>query len=210
MSNLTHFFRDNLEFSPSAPATRAARRANVRAQYENESSPELPRRQPLRDHTRANTHGPPSEDELEDDDDNEDLAPFPQLLPFNIFQNNELPPPPSSPSNIASQSEYEPTASEPSTDDEDVFIQRRPQIIRPQRGNIPPRQFGRAPGKKGLKPYIESRTLPKANIGAMNVACSHCSALHWKGERITSSSERDPRFTMCCLNGKVSLLINPI
>ncbi len=42
-------------------------------------------------------------------------------------------------------------------------------------------------------------------MGLMNVACSYCHALHWKEERLTKSSLRNPKFGKCCLSGKIWL-----
>ena len=43
------------------------------------------------------------------------------------------------------------------------------------------------------------------SLGNFNVCCSHCHALHWMDERLTSSSLIRPKFGMCCYQGKVSL-----
>ncbi|KAF8841619.1 hypothetical protein BDN67DRAFT_900978, partial [Paxillus ammoniavirescens] len=43
------------------------------------------------------------------------------------------------------------------------------------------------------------------NIGPMVVECSHCGALHWDGEHLTSSSRINPKFGTCCNSGKVVL-----
>jgi hypothetical protein len=39
----------------------------------------------------------------------------------------------------------------------------------------------------------------------MNVPCRKCSALHWLGERISTSSRNAPRFNICCRDGDVVL-----
>jgi hypothetical protein len=39
----------------------------------------------------------------------------------------------------------------------------------------------------------------------MNVPCRKCGALHWIGERTTSSTDEAPEFTGCCKNGDVVL-----
>jgi hypothetical protein len=43
------------------------------------------------------------------------------------------------------------------------------------------------------------------SLGALNVQCSSCTALHWLDERLAKSSRRKPLFGMCCLSGKISL-----
>ncbi|KAJ7586912.1 hypothetical protein C8J56DRAFT_1051206 [Mycena floridula] len=43
------------------------------------------------------------------------------------------------------------------------------------------------------------------NLGRMNIECSKCHALHWLCERLKSSSDRNPHFGTCCLDGKVLL-----
>ena len=39
----------------------------------------------------------------------------------------------------------------------------------------------------------------------MNIQCSFCHALHWKAEALTSSTINNPKFGMCCYQGKISL-----
>ena len=43
------------------------------------------------------------------------------------------------------------------------------------------------------------------NLGALDIQCSNCNALHWLAERLTKSSRLHPIFGMCCLSGKISL-----
>ncbi|KIL59782.1 hypothetical protein M378DRAFT_54879, partial [Amanita muscaria Koide BX008] len=43
----------------------------------------------------------------------------------------------------------------------------------------------------------------------MNVQCPHCKALHWMAEKLSSSSQRSPKFGMCCNQGKVALPPHP-
>ena len=40
----------------------------------------------------------------------------------------------------------------------------------------------------------------------MSIECSHCHALHWKAESLTSSTLADIKFGMCCYQGKISLI----
>ena len=39
----------------------------------------------------------------------------------------------------------------------------------------------------------------------MNIQCPSCKALHWLDERLTKSSKINPKFGMCCYQGKISL-----
>ena len=45
----------------------------------------------------------------------------------------------------------------------------------------------------------------------MDVPCSNCGALHWINERLANTSKTDPKFSMCCLSGKIKIprLDNP-
>jgi hypothetical protein len=57
-----------------------------------------------------------------------------------------------------------------------------------------------------MMPVDEQR--PEYNcidLGHMNVECSKCHALHWICEKRARSSQRNPEFGTCCLNGKVTL-----
>ena len=39
----------------------------------------------------------------------------------------------------------------------------------------------------------------------MNIQCRFCHALHWSAERLAASSKANPKFGMCCYQGKVDL-----
>lgn len=43
------------------------------------------------------------------------------------------------------------------------------------------------------------------SLGAFNTLCSYCKALHWLDEQLINSSCHNPKFSMCCFSGKVSL-----
>ena len=43
------------------------------------------------------------------------------------------------------------------------------------------------------------------SLGDMNVACPHCSAWMWINERISQSSLRNPKFQLCCDQGRYTL-----
>ncbi|OSC97528.1 hypothetical protein PYCCODRAFT_1351115, partial [Trametes coccinea BRFM310] len=43
----------------------------------------------------------------------------------------------------------------------------------------------------------------------MNIACPHCSALHWYAERLINSPTSHPLFGTCCNSGKVRLALLP-
>ncbi|OAX31339.1 hypothetical protein K503DRAFT_703857 [Rhizopogon vinicolor AM-OR11-026] len=53
------------------------------------------------------------------------------------------------------------------------------------------------------RPYREPVTLHY--LGAFTVKCLKCHALHFLAEKLSKSSQRNPFFGMCCLQGKVSL-----
>lgn len=52
-------------------------------------------------------------------------------------------------------------------------------------------------------PYVD--TEQRHLLGPMNVACAHCGALHWIGEKLARSSDHSPKFGMCCHEGQISL-----
>ena len=56
--------------------------------------------------------------------------------------------------------------------------------------------IGRRPVFDGLTPN---------DLGAMNVRCPFCDALHWENECVSSSRVGHPEFQMCCAHGKVNL-----
>ncbi|KAF8348758.1 hypothetical protein F5887DRAFT_879745, partial [Amanita rubescens] len=39
----------------------------------------------------------------------------------------------------------------------------------------------------------------------MDIECTHCKALHWLNEKITTSSATSPSFGICCNHGKITL-----
>ncbi|KAH9957372.1 hypothetical protein BC827DRAFT_1138159, partial [Russula dissimulans] len=43
------------------------------------------------------------------------------------------------------------------------------------------------------------------HLGELNIQCSSCHTLHWKAEKLSNSSRANPRFGMCCYQGKISL-----
>ena len=76
------------------------------------------------------------------------------------------------------------------------------QLIILEENNLPP-----APPLQLLPPARRpfSPDWPIHNLGRMDVQCPNCHALHWMAERLTASSQRNPRFGMCCLSGKIVL-----
>src|SRR5882762_5380584 len=42
-------------------------------------------------------------------------------------------------------------------------------------------------------------------LGAMNVPCPHCHALHFLSEKLSTSLNAHPHFGMCCLQGQIQL-----
>ncbi|KAF9533250.1 hypothetical protein CPB83DRAFT_758120, partial [Crepidotus variabilis] len=59
------------------------------------------------------------------------------------------------------------------------------------------------PLPKARRPFDQN--WPKHDLGGMNTACTHCHALHWKAERLSKSSNINPKFGMCCTEGKIQL-----
>ena len=57
--------------------------------------------------------------------------------------------------------------------------------------------------------YDES--IPRHDLGRMDVLCTHCDALHWIDERLARSSQSNPSFSTCCNQGKVCIprLLDP-
>ena len=58
-----------------------------------------------------------------------------------------------------------------------------------------------------LQPYEveDDHYYRQLQLGTMTNQCSHCGALHWLQERLSGSSQRNPVFSRCCNQGKVSL-----
>ncbi|KAF8164533.1 hypothetical protein BJ912DRAFT_256272 [Pholiota molesta] len=53
------------------------------------------------------------------------------------------------------------------------------------------------------QPYTEPIELH--DLGRMDILCPECGALHWKDEILSKSSLRNPKFGICCMEGKVFL-----
>ncbi|KAI0697423.1 hypothetical protein C8T65DRAFT_582689, partial [Cerioporus squamosus] len=56
---------------------------------------------------------------------------------------------------------------------------------------------------KGRRVYKEPVTCH--DLGLMNSVCTHCGALHFLDERLTKSSKARPLYSVCCLQGQISL-----
>ena len=69
----------------------------------------------------------------------------------------------------------------------------QPDLPIPIRQNIP----------KGCIPYQEPPEIH--HLGPMNIQCSHCNALHFDSEKLSSSTIRNKKFGMCCLQGQIKL-----
>ncbi|KAJ3715109.1 hypothetical protein C8R42DRAFT_726046 [Lentinula raphanica] len=54
------------------------------------------------------------------------------------------------------------------------------------------------------RPYTES-SIERHDLGLMNIACSHCGALHWAKESHATLSNIGPSFGMCCKHGEVDI-----
>ncbi|KAF6741497.1 hypothetical protein DFP72DRAFT_783689, partial [Ephemerocybe angulata] len=53
------------------------------------------------------------------------------------------------------------------------------------------------------QPYQEPPA--RHDLGRMDIACPSCGALHWAGEKLSSSSSTSPKFGICCDSGQVRL-----
>jgi hypothetical protein len=51
----------------------------------------------------------------------------------------------------------------------------------------------------------ESTSEKRHDIGVMTTKCNKCEAIFWVEERLSSSSKSNPRFSICCKNGKIIL-----
>ena len=67
---------------------------------------------------------------------------------------------------------------------------------------LPP-QVERQEAPIGRRRY--SDPLIRHSLGPMNIECSHCHALHFDSEKLTSSKSNDKKFGGCCLQGQVKL-----
>ena len=56
---------------------------------------------------------------------------------------------------------------------------------------------------KGCRPYHEPAQ--RHSLGPMDVECPNCHAVHFKLERLTKSSNANPKFGICCLQGQIQL-----
>ena len=43
------------------------------------------------------------------------------------------------------------------------------------------------------------------SLGDMNILCPFCHAFHWSSEQLAASSDLNPKFGMCCYQGKIIL-----
>ncbi|KAK4206842.1 hypothetical protein QBC37DRAFT_380686 [Rhypophila decipiens] len=57
---------------------------------------------------------------------------------------------------------------------------------------------------QGWLPADNIEFVDEHHLGAMNVECSSCGALHWIDERLTDSSAGNPKFDSCCGKGSVT------
>ena len=55
-----------------------------------------------------------------------------------------------------------------------------------------------------LPPSTYPSSSERHSLGSFTVVCPSCGALHWMEERLAQSSERSPKFGMCCKSGKIS------
>ena len=52
---------------------------------------------------------------------------------------------------------------------------------------------------------VYSEPIDFHSLGSMNVKCPNCHALHFLAEKLTHSCNTNPKFGVCCLQGKVHL-----
>jgi len=70
--------------------------------------------------------------------------------------------------------------------------------------NLPPPIFQPAYYPSAGQPFLEA-DIQYNNLGMLSVICSHCHALHFDCEKLTSSWVNHPKFGMCCLQGQIKL-----
>ena len=56
---------------------------------------------------------------------------------------------------------------------------------------------------KGCCPYEDPAH--RHSLGSMDVVCPNCHALHFNCEKLTNSSNINPKFGICCLQGQIQL-----
>ena len=82
---------------------------------------------------------------------------------------------------------------------------RREQEVNQRTYNAPNNNLQRTL-PKGRRPYHEPQRGPERhNLGPMNVECSHCHALHFDSEKLSSSTRANKKFGSCCLQGQIQL-----
>ena len=98
-------------------------------------------------------------------------------------------------------------------DDDDFYVDPTPPPSRsptppplPRRDSPPPPPPGPPPGPPPPPPPQPARApAERHSLGPMNLQCPHCHALHFKAEKLTSSTLNQPKFGTCCLTGQVHL-----
>jgi len=56
---------------------------------------------------------------------------------------------------------------------------------------------------RGCRPYQELQS-PHL-LGPLDIMCRNCRAMHFMSEKLTKSSQRNPKFGVCCLQGQIQL-----
>jgi hypothetical protein len=56
---------------------------------------------------------------------------------------------------------------------------------------------------RGCRPYQELQSLHL--LGPLDIMCRNCRAMHFMSEKLTKSSQRNPKFDVCCLQGQIQL-----
>ncbi len=76
-------------------------------------------------------------------------------------------------------------------------------ILKSDQQPIPPQHHNLIPIPAARQPF--DPLWPVHSLGKMDVPCPACGALHWMAERLSNSSNANPRFSMCCFKGKIKL-----
>jgi hypothetical protein len=84
---------------------------------------------------------------------------------------------------------------------------RPPSPPPPPSPSPPPPQRDEGPRRphKWWQPYVDGHASREVYLGAMDLECPVCGALHFKDERASGTNLRNPEFSLCCNRGKVEL-----
>ncbi len=68
-----------------------------------------------------------------------------------------------------------------------------------------PRHYNRVVDQDSIAREPFDPSWPVHSLGKMDIPCSACGALHWMAEKLTNSSNTNPHFGICCVQGKIKL-----